>query len=200
MRFDLTDVRAWIDAMRAPIDAATAPLARVVPVQIFTDVLPKGLRAEAWTWLTDGPAQWQCQRRTSRRSRQARKWRTTSRHRPDGHRCAGRRRCQGGVIRAGNGERCPLPPAVRADQTAIHRQLGQRDKEVAVLKRWVASCSPERRDNSRIKERLDKLNARRSRLGIMVDMLGRTAPPATAPICSSGRPSPPRRGGARGAP
>ena len=41
----------------------------------------------------------------------------------------------------------------------IHRKLGQRDKEIAALERWLAACPPERRDGSRIKERLSKLNA-----------------------------------------
>ena len=36
--------------------------ARLVPVQIFTELLPKGLRAEAWTWLGEGPPQWQWSR------------------------------------------------------------------------------------------------------------------------------------------
>lgn len=31
----------------------------VVEVQIFTELLPTGLRAEAWAWLGDGPARWQ---------------------------------------------------------------------------------------------------------------------------------------------
>lgn len=31
----------------------------VVEVQIFTELLPTDLRAEAWAWLGDGPAQWQ---------------------------------------------------------------------------------------------------------------------------------------------
>jgi hypothetical protein len=41
----------------------------------------------------------------------------------------------------------------------IHRKLGQRDKEIAVLERWFAACPPERRDGSRIGERLSKLIA-----------------------------------------
>lgn len=39
----------------------------------------------------------------------------------------------------------------------IHRKLGQRDKEVAVLRRWVEACPPERRVGSKVQERLDKL-------------------------------------------
>ncbi|MDN5725252.1 MAG: hypothetical protein L0G99_04870 [Propionibacteriales bacterium] len=33
--------------------------ARSVSVQIFTEMLPKGLRAEAWAWLGQGPPHWQ---------------------------------------------------------------------------------------------------------------------------------------------
>lgn len=40
----------------------------------------------------------------------------------------------------------------------IHRKLGQRDKEAAVLRRRLAYCPPERRKGSRIKERFDKLS------------------------------------------
>lgn len=33
--------------------------AREVQVQVFTELLPKGLRVEAWAWLAEGPARWQ---------------------------------------------------------------------------------------------------------------------------------------------
>lgn len=36
--------------------------ARVVPVQIFTELLPKGLRAEGWAWLGQGAPQWEFSR------------------------------------------------------------------------------------------------------------------------------------------
>ncbi len=36
--------------------------ARSVPVQIFTDMMPKGLRAEAWAWLGRGLPQWEWSR------------------------------------------------------------------------------------------------------------------------------------------
>lgn len=36
--------------------------ARSVCVQIFTELLPKGLRAEAWTWLGQGSPQWEWSR------------------------------------------------------------------------------------------------------------------------------------------
>lgn len=32
--------------------------ARPARVQIFTEVMPTGLRAEAWAWLADGPPEW----------------------------------------------------------------------------------------------------------------------------------------------
>jgi hypothetical protein len=41
----------------------------------------------------------------------------------------------------------------------IHRKLGQRDEEIAVLERWLRACPPDRRSGSGIKRRLDKLNA-----------------------------------------
>ena len=39
----------------------------------------------------------------------------------------------------------------------IHRKRGERDQEVAVLRRWLDTCPPERRAGSKIQERLDKL-------------------------------------------
>lgn len=36
--------------------------ARSVPVQIFTEAVPKGLRAEAWAWLGQGAPQWEWSR------------------------------------------------------------------------------------------------------------------------------------------
>lgn len=45
-----------------------------------------------------------------------------------------------------------------SEQAAIiHRKLGQRDEEIAVLTRWLAACPPERREGSRIHARLAKL-------------------------------------------
>ena len=40
----------------------------------------------------------------------------------------------------------------------IHRKRGEQDEEVAVLRRWLAACPPERRAGSKIQERLDKLD------------------------------------------
>jgi len=44
----------------------------------------------------------------------------------------------------------------------IHRKLGQRDEEIAVLQRWLSACPPDRRAASGIKARLDKLLARQA--------------------------------------
>ena len=41
----------------------------------------------------------------------------------------------------------------------IHRKRGERDLEVAVLRRWVELCSPERRGGSKITQRLAKLGS-----------------------------------------
>lgn len=41
--------------------------------------------------------------------------------------------------------------------TIIHRKLGQRTEEEAVLRRWLDLCPPERREGSSIQQRLDKL-------------------------------------------
>ncbi|WP_285247487.1 hypothetical protein [Pseudarthrobacter sp. efr-133-R2A-89] len=44
------------------------------------------------------------------------------------------------------------------EQAAIvHRKLGQKEDEIDVLKRWLAACPADRRDGSRIAERLAKL-------------------------------------------
>jgi hypothetical protein len=39
----------------------------------------------------------------------------------------------------------------------IHRKRGERDEEIAVLRRWLAACPPDRRMGSNIQERVDKL-------------------------------------------
>lgn len=39
----------------------------------------------------------------------------------------------------------------------VHRKLGERDEEIAVLERWLAACPPDRRAGSGIQKRLDKL-------------------------------------------
>lgn len=63
------------------------------------------------------------------------------------------------AIQGAEGAREGREPAPWYSEQAaiIYRKLNQRDEEMAVLKRWVAVCPPERREGSRIKERLDKL-------------------------------------------
>lgn len=47
-----------------------------------------------------------------------------------------------------------------SEQAAIiHRKLGQRAEEIAVLTRWLTACPPERREGSRIQARLAKIVA-----------------------------------------
>lgn len=48
-------------------------------------------------------------------------------------------------------------PAYTGHAAIIRRKLGQKDEEIAVLKRWLAVCPADRRDGSRIAERLAKL-------------------------------------------
>lgn len=172
--------------------------AREVPVQIFTELLPKGLRAEAWAWLGEGRPQWEF----------------TRDHRPPMSSGAKARAHQESVTQmvesalAGGGQRADqfasgmvngvhylqlvepikqlkregrldealtlcyaaiegaessaardhLEPAPWYTEQAaiIHRKLGQREEEIAVLERWIRACPPERRGGG-IQERLDKL-------------------------------------------
>lgn len=48
-------------------------------------------------------------------------------------------------------------PAYTEQAAIIHRKLGQRDEEIAVLQRWLAACPPQFRDGSKIQQRLNKL-------------------------------------------
>lgn len=50
-------------------------------------------------------------------------------------------------------------PAYTEHAAIIHRKLGQRDEEIAVLKRWLRLCPAGQRDGSQIGQRLAKLNA-----------------------------------------
>lgn len=57
---------------------------------------------------------------------------------------------------AGRDGREPAP--WYTEQAAIiHRKRGERDEEVAVLRRWLAACPVDRRSGSKVQERLDKL-------------------------------------------
>jgi tetratricopeptide (TPR) repeat protein len=54
-----------------------------------------------------------------------------------------------------------MPAPWYTEQSAIvHRKLGQKDEEIAVLKRWLDRCPHAHRANSSIAERLGKLEAK----------------------------------------
>jgi hypothetical protein len=171
--------------------------ARTVQVQIFTELLPKGLRAEAWAWLGGGSAKWQYSETArpplSTSAKVAAHQTSIDQMVADALAGGGdraesfQRGMVGGVhylqlvepikqlkregrlddalvlcyaaIEGAEGAREGREPApFYTEQAAIiHRKLGQRDKEAAVLRRWLAYCPPERRKGSSIKERLDKL-------------------------------------------
>lgn len=63
------------------------------------------------------------------------------------------------AIEAAEGDRGGREPAPWYTEQAaiIHRKLGQRDEEIAVLTRWMAAAPPERREGSRIATRLAKI-------------------------------------------
>lgn len=66
--------------------------------------------------------------------------------------------CYGAIEAAENSRERQEPAPWYTEQAAIiHRKLGERDNEEAVLRRWLAACPPERRDGSSIQKRLDKL-------------------------------------------
>ena len=48
-------------------------------------------------------------------------------------------------------------PAYTLEAAIIHRKLGQRKEEIAVLKRWIQQCPKDRRDGSQVALRLAKL-------------------------------------------
>lgn len=50
-------------------------------------------------------------------------------------------------------------PAYTEQAAIIHRKLGQKEEEIAVLKRWLARCPKAHRASSSIAERLGKLEA-----------------------------------------
>jgi hypothetical protein len=62
-----------------------------------------------------------------------------------------------GAERAAKREKLDPAPWYTEQAAIIHRKLGQRDEEIAVLKRFLLACPPSRRNAGRIKERLDKL-------------------------------------------
>lgn len=61
-----------------------------------------------------------------------------------------------GAERAARREKTSPPPFYAEQAAIVHRKLGQRDEEIAVLRRYVAACPPQHRETS-LKARLEKL-------------------------------------------
>ncbi len=177
----------------------TASGSRAVEVQIFTQVLAKGLRAEAWAWLSPTPPQWQWSETNrpplSSQAKAAAHQAGVAEMVNDALAGGGVRAvsfeqgmvngvhylqlvepikqlkregrldetlvlCKAAIEGAEAGREGREPAPWYTEQAAIiYRKLGQRDEEIAVLRRWLAVCPPDRRDGSRIKERLDKLTS-----------------------------------------
>ncbi len=171
---------------------------RRIKVQIFTEVVKRGLRAEAWIWLGDGSPKWsysatdrppmssQAKSATlqSDRSAMVAEALAEGGDRADSFRAGmvdgvhylelvepikqlkREGRLQDALvlcykaIEGAEGDRDGREPAPAYTEHAaiIHRKLGQRDKEIAVLKRWLRLCPAGQRDGSRIGQRLAKLN------------------------------------------
>lgn len=171
--------------------------ARAAQVQIFTELLPEGLRAEAWAWLGTGNSQWQWSEANrpplSSGAKAAAHQDGIDRMVADALANGGARAdsfkqgmvngvhylqlvepikhlkregrldealtlCYAAIQGAEANREGREPAPWYTEQAAIiHRKLGQRDQEIAVLQRWVVCCPPERREGSRIRERLDKL-------------------------------------------
>lgn len=68
--------------------------------------------------------------------------------------------CYGAIEAAENDARGREPAPWYTEQAAIiHRKLGQRDEEIAVLERWITKCPIGRRGDSSIQARLNKMRA-----------------------------------------
>lgn len=68
--------------------------------------------------------------------------------------------CYGAIEAAENDRDGREPAPWYTEQAAIiHRKRGERDLEVAVLQRWLNVCPPERREGSKICQRLAKLQS-----------------------------------------
>lgn len=172
--------------------------AQSVQAQIFTEMLPKGLRAEAWAWLANSPPQWQWSETSrpplSSGAKITAHQQNTNQMVADALAGGGARAesfaqgmvngvhylqlvepikqlkrerrledalvlCYAAIDGAEANREGREPAPWYTEQAAIiHRKLGQRDEELAVLRRWLAACPPERRDGSRIGERLTKLS------------------------------------------
>lgn len=172
--------------------------ARAVHLQVFTQLLERGLRAEAWAWLGKGPAQWEwsAQRRPplstdakrlaehSERDKMVKEALSSGGERAEQFRAGmsdgihylqtvepikqlkreGRleealKLCYlaiEGAEQAAKREKLQPAPFYTEQAAIVHRKLGQRHEEIAVLRRYVAACPPRYRDNA-LKARLDKL-------------------------------------------
>jgi hypothetical protein len=68
--------------------------------------------------------------------------------------------CYGAIEAAENDRDGREPAPWYTEQAAIiHRKRGERAMEIAVLQRWLNACPPERREGSKISQRLTKLQA-----------------------------------------
>ncbi|WP_324653666.1 hypothetical protein [Georgenia sp. H159] len=183
-------------ARRLPLEEQEA---REVPVQLFTEVLPAGLRTEAWAWLGQGRPRWEWS--ASNRPPMSPAEKRYAAHQASrnmvaealvegGARAAsfqagmvdgvhylelvepikqlkrqGRNEealtlCYKAIEGAENSRDGREPAPWYTEQAAIiHRKLGQRDQEITVLERWLAACPPDRREGSKIAERLAKVRA-----------------------------------------
>jgi len=171
--------------------------ARAVKVQIFTELVPKGLRAEAWAWLGAGVPVWEWSERNrppmssgakvaahqesidtmvkealaggGSRAQSFKDGMVNGVHylqlvepikqlKRDGRLEDALVLCNAAIQGAEAAREGREPAPWYTDQAAIiHRKLGQQDEEIAVLQRWLSICPPERREGSRIQERLNKL-------------------------------------------
>lgn len=172
--------------------------ARAARVQFFTEVVPKGLRAEAWAWLADGSPEWEWSESNrppmssrakaeahhadvsdmvtdaladgGERAEQFKSGMVNGVHylqlvepikqlKRDGRLDEALTLCYAaieGAEAAARRDRLEPAPWYSEQAAIIHRKLQQREQEVAVLKRWLAACPPERREG-RIQARLDNL-------------------------------------------
>jgi len=73
--------------------------------------------------------------------------------------------CYGAIEGAERDRQGREPAPWYTEQAAIiHRKLGDRDAEIAVLERWMLACPPSRREGSKVAERLAKVKGRPSKL------------------------------------
>lgn len=175
----------------------TAGEARPVRVQIFTEALPQGLRAEAWVWLGEGRPRWtwseedrpplSSQAKAQARQEQASEMVSEAlagggeramefsagtvngvhylqlvepikQLKREGRLDEALELCYAAIAGAEADPSGREPAPWYTEQAAvIHRKLGQRDEEIAVLERWLRLCPESHRDGSAIAGRLAKL-------------------------------------------